>query len=82
MRTLARILINLILLTATLSAMYWAMTQPSWHHASPHAHDVIIIAIGAAGFILACLVLKAIPAKAKKPARRPSSPYAAPAGRK
>lgn len=80
MRTIARILINLATLTGTLAAMYWAMTQPSWHRASPHAHDVIIVAIAVAGFVLACLVLKAVPAK-KKPSPRPSFTYAAPVKR-
>lgn len=80
MRKFARILINLILLAGTLAAMYWAMTRPSWQHASPHAHDVTVIAIVAAGFILACLALKAVPAKAKA-SPRPSFTYAAPAKR-
>jgi uncharacterized membrane protein YidH (DUF202 family) len=80
MRTLARTLINLALLAGTLAAMYWAMTQPSWRHASPRTHDVIIVAIAVAGFVLACLALKAVPAK-RKPAPRPSFTPAAPVRR-
>lgn len=85
MRTIARILINLILLAGTLAAMYWAMTRPSWHHASQPAHDITVIAIVAAGFILACLALKVVPSKAqlrkRRQSARPSFTYAAPVKR-
>jgi hypothetical protein len=84
MRTIARVLINLGLLAGTLTAMYWAMTRPSWQHASPHAHDVTVIVIGAAGLAIACIALHLVPSKAKlkrKQPTRPSFTYAAPAKR-
>lgn len=80
MRTFTRFLINVALLAGTAAAIAAAVASDAYKHASHDMKTAIPLIIAAAGFILACLVLKVVPAK-KKAAKRPSSPYAAPARR-
>jgi hypothetical protein len=79
MRTFIRAASNLILLLAALGTGGWLMTQKVYRHAS-HDHRTEMLAGVAAGFfVLACLILAAVPSKAKlarrSQARRPA-PYA------
>lgn len=86
MRTFARILINLAFLAGTAAALGAAVASKAYKHASHDTRIAVPVVIVAAGFILACLLLRAIPSRAqlaqRKKAQRPSSPYAAPSGRK
>lgn len=86
MRSIARMLINLALLLGAAAAIGWLTTLKAYHHASHDGRVAMLAVAAAAFFVVACLVLHAIPSKAqmarRKQAKRPSSPYAAPAGRK
>lgn len=81
MRTFTRFLINLVILAGTLAAIAAAVASDAYQHASHNVRVAVPVTILAVSFLLAWIVLgKVVPAKKKT--TRPSSPYAAPSGRK
>jgi hypothetical protein len=87
MRAFFRLILNLALLVSAAAAIGWLTTQEAYHHASRDARIVMVAAVAAGFFIVACIVLHAVPSKAQLARRskgkggRLSYPYAAPAKR-
>lgn len=80
MRTLARILINLVLLAATLAVCGWLTTQPVYLHASHDKRSAMLIGVVIAFFAVACIALYLVPSAkqlAKRQARKKAGSRAA-----
>lgn len=75
MRTFARILINLGLLTAAAVIGGWLTTQKMYLHATKDARIAMLAGVVFFFFVVACVALNKL--KGKKPAQRTSYPYAA-----
>jgi len=88
MRTLARILVNAVLLGAALATIAVLRTQPSYLHASHHAQTIMLVVVAGVFFGIAVIVLWAIPTRKQEEKRkspsggRRGSSYAAPARRR
>jgi len=82
MRTVARFIVNLVILGVTFVALTGLPRVKAYRHATHDMKIAVPVAIVVVMFALACFVLgKVIPAKKKTP-QRPSYPYATPAGRR
>lgn len=81
MRTFIRFLVNLAILAGILAGIGAAITSDAYKNASHDTRIAVPVAIAAAGFALAWLVLsKVVPARKAPP--RPPLTYAAPVKRR